>query len=361
MPDVSVITSAHNVADARLHRLADALVRHGCTVEVIALGKSEDAPLGVHFRSAQGGNGFRYRILRDLLLPLRTTGKVVVVLAPDLLPITWLVTRIRKQKLVADIYEDYLQLLRDRSWAKGLIGALATVVARTATMIAARAELTTVADAQVPPFRATNRLVVRNLPDMNVLTPSGDLDEMARAIYIGDLRSSRGLRTMIKVVELTPKWKFDFVGAIAPDDQGFVNDWLASNPAANRATFHGRQSPINSWKLAKGAWVGLSLLESTPAFVDAVPSKLYEYLAVGLAIISTPLPRCVTLIHESGSGVIASDPKAISEQLIEWGDDPTALMAIRAKALAWAQDHFDAKAEYEAFAVAVEGLINRSR
>ena len=98
MPDVSVITSAHNVADARLHRLAAALVRHGFTVEVISLGKSEDAPLGVTFRSALGGNGFGYRILRDLLLPLRTTGKVVVVLAPDLLPVTWLITRIRKQK-----------------------------------------------------------------------------------------------------------------------------------------------------------------------------------------------------------------------------------------------------------------------
>ena len=57
----------------------------------------------------------------------------MIVVAPDLLATTWLIAKLRRQKLVADVHEDYLQLLKDRSWAKGLIGFLAGFIAHSPT------------------------------------------------------------------------------------------------------------------------------------------------------------------------------------------------------------------------------------
>lgn len=357
----SLITSADNVADARLHRLTNALLKDGMQVEIWALGNNSDAPVGSTFHKAPGSKSKIARIIRDLLLPFKTNGEVVIVVAPDLIPLTYLVTRIRGQKMVADVHEDYLQLLRDRDWAKGAVGKLAKVIARSATYFASKAELTTVADVQVPPFKARNRMVIKNLPDASLITPSGELSENPRAIYIGDIRKSRGLNTMLEVAEKSPEWSFDFVGNISESEPDFLNNWLKNSSAASRVKFHGRLSPKDSWKFAKGAWVGLTLLESTPAFVEAVPSKLYEYAAAGLATISTPLPRCVELINQSGGGEIATTSDEVSELLNSWAKNSEPLKGLRSKALTWSKEVLKSEEQYAAFASAIRSLTTLTR
>ena len=358
---ISLISSADQVSDARMHRLCGALIRSGLQVEVWALGSASDAPTGVSFHQAPGGKGFAARIIRDVVLPFRAQGKIWIVVAPDLLPMSWLVARIKGRKLVADVHEDYFELLKDRAWAKGLVGALAKVIARLATKVAARADLTTVADVQVPPFDARKRLVVRNFPDLSLLTPSGELSAQPRAIYIGDVRTSRGIKTILETAELAPKWSFDIVGNVSVNDADFIDNWKKKSSASSRVIFHGRLAPAQSWNFAKGAWVGLSLLESTPAFNAAVPSKLYEYMASGLATISTPLPRCVELIEKSNGGVIAKDSSAVAATLNAWATNPTALIQMRKNAVTWATSNLNAAAEYDAFVSAIKALIPSSR
>ncbi len=353
---VTILSSTDESTDARLHRLCGALVRDGAQVDIWTLGGSQGAPAGVTFHKAPGGKKFTSRIWRDLVLPLRAEGQTVIVVAPDLLPMAYLVTRLRKQKLVADIHEDYLQLLRDRAWAKGVIGFLAKLVALAATAIARRADLTTVADVQVPPFDARNRLVVRNMPDISLLTQSGDLGEVPRAIYIGDVRQSRGLHLMLEVADQTPEWEFDIIGNLSGVSAEYVEKWRNASAASARVHFHGKLAPHESWKFAEGAWVGLTLLQPTPAFIEAVPSKLYEYMAVGLATISTSLPRCAALIAESGGGVVLDSAAEISRQLQAWAHNPDDLISVRRCASRWAQANLNSEREYGAFAQAVKGL-----
>ena len=91
---ISLISSADQVTDARMHRLCGALIRSGFQVEVWALGSAQNAPTGVDFHRAPGGTGFAARILRDVVLPLRARGTIWIVVAPDLLPMSWLISRI---------------------------------------------------------------------------------------------------------------------------------------------------------------------------------------------------------------------------------------------------------------------------
>ena len=301
---VTILASADNVSDGRLHRLTNALLKNQLTVDIWALGNSGDAPHGATFHRAPGGKSKFSRVLRDLTLPTKATGEIVMVISPDLIPLTYLITRLRRQRLIVDVYENYPRLLKDRAWAKGLIGFMAKAIAKAATFFAARAELTTVADIQVPPFKAHNRLVIKNLPDSSIIKIS---------------------------------------------------------PASNRVHFHGRLTPIESWKFAKGAWVGLTLLEPTPAFIEAVPSKLYEYAACGLATISTSLPRCVELIAASGGGAIADSPEEIARLLSKWQAEPSELLKIRASALNWAQNELNSEAQYGQFVAAVKSLTRPAR
>ena len=276
---------------------------------------------------------------------------------------TWVASNIRGRIYAADVYEDYLSLLRDRSWAKkffGLPGALGSLIAKSGTYFTSRASLTTVADVQVPPFNARHRLVLRNLPDSTHLTQSGALAAKPRAIYIGDVRESRGLHIMLQAAELATEWEFDIVGPLSDHDAAWVHLWSISHEdASSRVTFHGRLSPEKSWALVRGAWVGLSLLQPTPAFVAAIPSKLYEYMSVGLATISTSLPRSAELIEKSGSGKLADTPSEVAALLQCWEKNPAEIEVIRKQALTWANENLDAGAEYGAMVEAVRQSLTR--
>ena len=74
--------------------------------------------------------------------------------------------------------------------------------------------------------------------------------------------------------------------------------------------------------MVKGADIGFCLLSNTPAFADAMPSKIYEYLACGLPTIATPLPRVAELLHRTGAGAVVEAPDETARVLRRYATDP---------------------------------------
>jgi glycosyltransferase involved in cell wall biosynthesis len=321
---------------------------------VLGLGDPGSAPPGTAV-TTRPRSGPRGRGLAALRLPWQARGRVLVCLDPDVLPSAAL-RRVTGRRVVADVHEDYLALLVDRAWARGLVGLVARVLARVATLLAARADLTAVADGHVPPLAARSRLVVKNLPDTSMLPAPSEPGPTPRALYVGDLRATRGLFTMLEAVEAAPGWELDLVGPVAAADQSRLDDWLASSPAAARVRLHGRLAPRDAWVLAEGAWAGLALLDRTPAFEAAVPTKLYEYLACGLPVVVTPLPRMVEIVEASGAGAVAADASAAAEALrvLEEGG----LERQRTAAREWSARQ--GPAGYDELAAAVRDLVRQA-
>jgi glycosyltransferase involved in cell wall biosynthesis len=361
-PDVSVVSSGHDVADARLHREVAAARAAGLTVEVLALGDAADGPCGARMRTRPRPRGVAARLALALTQPWRARGRVLFTLDPDVVPAALLVARLRRRPVVVDVHEDYLALLDDRRWARGATGPFVRAGVRAVLGAARRADLLVVADEHVPPAttrRARRRLVVRNAPSGSYLPEPGPPDPRPRALYIGDVRRTRGLQTMLAALEGAPGWTLDVVGPVAADDARWLERWRSSSPAAARARFHGRMPPAAAWQLAAGAWVGLSMLDDTPAFRDAVPSKLYEYLAAGLAVVTTPLPRAAEIVRLSGGGVVVADAAALSARLRSWAARPEELEPVRAAAVRWARETFAGTSAYEELARRLRELSER--
>lgn len=323
-PDVTIVTSGHDVADARLHRLTRALVRLGVEVEVLGLGNGDDGPTGASVRTWERGSMLG-RGVRGLTMARAARGKVLLALDPDSLIWARVVGKLTRRPVVADVHEDYRRMLEDRAWAQGLLGRGARVVARAAETVAAKADLTLVADDHVPPGAARRRLVVRNEADKELIGPSQPWDERPRAAYVGDVRASRGLFTMLDALRVAPEWTLDVVGPVAAADQPRLDALLAAEPDLDaRVSWHGRLPPAQAWAVAHGAWVGFALLDDTPAFRDALPSKLHEYVAAGLVPIVTPLPRQRRLAEDCG-GYVVRDGAEAGEALktLAAEDDPS--------------------------------------
>ena len=356
-PQVSVLSTGHDVADARLHRICAALLRRGLTVEVVGLGSADAGPPGTQVHASGARPGPLRRMGRAVALPVRARGRVVLTLDPELVPMAVARGLVSRGATVVDVHEDYAALLRDRAWAHGVAGVGARAVAAGGTAVARWADVTVVADEHVPPGRARRRVVVRNLPDLSQLPGPTDPDAQPRALYVGDVRRSRGLHTMLAAVEGAPDWTLDVVGPVAAADADWLTGWRRTSPAAHRVRLHGRLAPEQAWAFAAGAWVGLALLEDTPAFADALPTKVYEYLACGLAVLTTPVRRTAELVRTSGAGEVVADGQAAAAVLDRWAQDPVDLGRCRAAARAWADEQLHGRSPYDELADIVAGLL----
>ncbi|WP_152649932.1 glycosyltransferase [Demequina globuliformis] len=240
------------------------------------------------------------------------------------------VARKSSRIFVADVHEDYQAVLHDRPWSRGLVKLGGTVLARMGAKAARTADLTVVADSHLM-RDVEERVVVRNVPDGVGATPR---DDEPRAVYVGDLRRTRGLFDMLEVLELCPDWKLDLIGPIAPHDVEEAHTRAAA--LDGRVRIHGRMRPDDSWKLADGAWVGFCMLHDTPAFREAAPSKVYEYMAHAIPVLATDLPVQARLVEESGGGRVVSGVAEAVQALEAWRADPDGHAEAAHRAAAWA-------------------------
>lgn len=351
---VTILSTAHDVADARLHRLVRALLAAGLSVHVEALGGRAGVPRGASARLRRR-RGLAIRMLRACVLPLHASTPVIVTLDPELSWPALALRAIRGGRVVMDVHEDYPALLQDRSWAHGGAGLLGGVVAHAAVAASRRADLTVVADDHLPPLVARRRLVVQNLPRVSELPAAGNRGQTPRAIYVGDVRASRGLDRMVQAVLAAPPWELDIVGTVDPTERARI---LAQAGAqGDRFRFHGRLPLQEAWRVAEGAWTGFALLDDTPAFRKAVPTKVYEYMGSGLAVMVTDLPRMATLVSSAGSGAVVGSADEAAATLRRWEQEPAILEEHRAAARRWAAQHLAGPSPFDEFARMVSELV----
>jgi len=364
-PDVSVVTTGHDVADARLHREVAALRRAGLTVEVHGLGDPSKGPTGAVLRAASR-KGMLIRGMRAIVWPWRASGRVLLTVDPDTVPSAIVAARLRRRRLVCDVHEDYLSLLADRSWLHWPMGPAIRMLTRALVGLAGRADLTVVADDHVPPAHTLccERLVVRNLPDLTMLraASAGNAEQSPlRAVYIGDLRRSRGGREVVEAVASAPGWVLDLVGPAPAEEAAWLEQRLSRPDVQGRIRWHGRQPPEQAWQVARGAHVGFSLLADTPAFRVAMPTKVYEYLASGLAVITSPLPRVAELVTGAGAGWVV-EGSAATGQLLRDLTINRALLDDRMRGAArWSAAQDSAASAYDMLASRIVALTAQGR
>ncbi len=308
--DVLIATTAHDRADGRLARHVAVLRAAGITADVVSL----------------AGRG---RLRRFVTGPLalsrevRRRGAPVVVLPDPELHVLLPALLRRRRSIVCDVHENYRAVVSDRSWIPTILRPLVRGLVGVGERIRDRwADAVLVADRSVI---ASAGVLVTNRPDPAVLPDPVPAGERPALIYVGDIRESRGLTAMLDLVVATKGVSLDLIGPVA--DEAHARRLIADRKLEDRVTLAGRLPYNEAWVRAAGSLAGLSLLQPTPAFVDVVPTKVWEYWAVGLPVLATPLPAQAALITAAGGGC-AADAATLAAQVEAWRDDPGAAAAV---------------------------------
>jgi glycosyltransferase involved in cell wall biosynthesis len=316
---ILVVTVVHHPEDARiLHREIAALTERGHRIVYAApFSACGVAPRpgveGLDLPHAAGRNRrAALRAARALLAEHGPLADVVLLHDPELLlALPGTLRRWRRAGYapvtVWDVHEDTAAALTMKRWVPVTLRPPLKVAVRAAERLAERhVRLLLAEDAYRARFRR-HHPVVPNLPAVPTGRPEPPGSD--RVVYLGHLSRARGALDLIETARLLgPDVRIEAIGAADPD----VRDALTEADRDGVLRWHGYLPNDRALALLSGALAGLSLLHDQPNYRHSRPTKVVEYMAHGVPVVTTPNPLAADLValHRCGLVVPYGNPAA---------------------------------------------------
>lgn len=340
------MTVVHHPEDARIrHRQIDALLSAGWQVTYAApfsgygqaakpthprlsavdLARAHGRSRIAAFRSARtllghAGGGHDVVLLHDPEL-------LLAILGLDLPPVVW------------DVHEDTAAAVSLKPWLpSGLGRPTAWAVRRFEGWAEQRVNLLLAEDAYQERFRRPHPLVPNATKVPARTLPPDD----PRVVYVGHITRARGVHELIELGRrlhgaTDGRLRVQLVGHADAEAREALEEahgcveWLGFLP-------HDEAMAV-----VDGALAGVSLLHDEPNYRVSQPSKVIEYLAHGVPVVTTPLPRARHLVEEVGAGVVVpfEDVAAVADAVLALDADAETRLRMGRLGHAYATERLD--------------------
>ena len=310
---VLVVTVVHDPQDARIrHRQMRSLLDVGHDVTFAAPFRAYDRspPDGVRGVDLPRAVGRRrlaaLRAARTVLRRERDRHDLVLLHDPELLlalpgvrglpPVVW------------DVHEDTAAAVEMKQWVPRPLRHSASWAVLRAERLAERHVHLTLAEYGYVDRFAREHPVVPNTVPVPVAEPPAPGRE--RVVYLGRITLERGGLDMIALARaLPPGVRLELVGPADPD----VRPAIEAAAAAGDLRWHGFVPNDVALGVLQEAAVGLSLLHDQPNYAHSRGTKLMEYMANGVPVVTTPNPAAAELVERYDAGLVVpfNDPDAV--------------------------------------------------
>jgi hypothetical protein len=339
MPATKVchLSSVHDAFDARIfHKECTTLAAAGYDVVYICPHAADQTLNGVRIRCVP--------------IPLRGRGERMTTTAfqlasaaaeeaaslyhfhdPELFPVAFFLAA-RGHAVVYDDHEDLPLAMGIKTylprWARVILAPLARigepVLARICAAVVVPAEYM-----KTRFLRAGVRRVVaiHNYPITSHFHSRSPVERASRElniIYAGSLSSFRGIDTNVKAMSLLPervRARLVLCGGWDPPE---LLEELRADPGFARTEYKGVVAHTDLAARIEQADVGIATLQPTKAYMRALPTKLFEYLALGLPVVVSDFPAWRKLVEANHCGICVdpSDAASIARAITYLHDHP---------------------------------------
>ncbi|WP_217427139.1 glycosyltransferase family 4 protein [Pandoraea eparura] len=344
------MTSAHPWDDTRIfHKQAKSLAAAGYEVHLVAAKTESKICDGVHVHGVAGARGGR------LARMLGTTSRVFRAASdlradvyhfhdPELLPWAWLF-RMRGARVVYDVHEDLPRDIMTKVWIPLRLRKLTAFFFEVIeNFIACRMSAVVAATPHIRDrFERAGAyaIAVCNFPRLEELVPSAPGVMPRRQVcYVGGLAPVRGLRELVEAIDKVPDAELALCGDFS--DASFAAE-LQALPGWRKVRFHGYVGRARISQVLAESVAGLVVLKPVPSYKDALPVKMFEYMASGIPVIASDFPLWRSIVDGSGCGVCVppDSPEAIAQAVVSLLNRPDIAKAYGLNGRRAVEQHFN--------------------
>jgi glycosyltransferase involved in cell wall biosynthesis len=233
---------------------------------------------------------------------------------PELLP--WgLLLRFSGARVVYDAHEHLPDNILSKHYLSDALRRPVSLIAGRCELLAVRGLSATVAATPyiLQRLRRVRTLSagVYNFPLESELSATASWNSReAQACYVGGISVNRGVREMLAAAERC-QTRIVLAG---PLWDGLTLQQAASMPGWSRVDYRGVLPRDQVAGLLRRSRVGIVTLLPTPAHINALPIKMFEYMAAGVAVVASDFPLWREIVGGTDSGLCVdpSDPAAIA-------------------------------------------------
>lgn len=314
MVRIAHLTTAHPRFDVRIfHKECRSLADQGYQVDLYVAdggGNAQDNGISIidigrpsgRFNRMFGKTWAVWNAIR------KTDARIIHIHDPELLPVA-LMLKWMGRAIIYDAHEDVPRQILSKPWIKPWIRhAIAWSFERLENFIALRCAVIICATPHIAARYAAqhiNCVDVNNYPISGELADSVVSDKSAeqagnlRAVcYIGGITRMRGAVEMIKALEKTSA-RLILAGPMESED---FHATLAAMPAWRQVDYRGVLDRTEIRQVLSESRLGLVLLHPIPNYVDALPVKMFEYMAAGVPVLASDFPLWRKILDTSGAG-----------------------------------------------------------
>ena len=321
MAKVVHLTSVHPAFDVRIfHKECRALAAAGHEVTLIAPHEADEQRDGIQVRAvAKPGNRFTRgttTVWAVFRAAVRERGDIYHFHDPELMPIG-LALKLLGKTVVYDVHESSRDTLLSKHWllpfarktASKAIAALEWIVGRSCDAVIT-------ATPRIAEMFPTNKTFpVRNYPDLDAFAKhriEGKTAEKKNDVaYAGAVSLERGAREMVKAIALIPEELGARLVIAGPVPAGLEKE-LKSLPGWSRTVLLGRVPHEKVIGVLQQCRMGLCVLHATPNHLEALPIKMFEYMAAGIPVIASGFPTWRDIVGPAQCGLLV-DPMSQQE------------------------------------------------
>jgi glycosyltransferase involved in cell wall biosynthesis len=160
--------------------------------------------------------------------------------------------------------------------------------------------------------------VVRNSVRLDeFVEPTLQTKRRKQAVYIGRTSFDRGLAEMVEACAAV-QLPLVLAGGVGTEETA----WLKRKSSDVR--YLGKLTRSEIAHLLNESMIGLSLLLPEPNYLHSLPTKLFEYMAAGLPVVTSDLPKSKEIVEAAGCGFSVSldNPKALADKLSMLASNP---------------------------------------
>lgn len=320
------LTSAHTRHDTRIFiKMTSSLAQHGYSVSlVVADGKGCELKNGVSIVDVGAKEGGRLSRMTKTVAKVFAKAKeldaeLYHLHDPELIPIGLKLKKLGKI-VIFDAHEDLPKQILSKPYLNPFVARLISSFAYLFEKLTLKQfnAIVTATPYIRDKFKKINSHVidVNNFPKLEEFSVKPNWQNKNNQItYIGGITRVRGICELVKSLEYINKGtRLALVGGFSEPQ---LHDEVITYQGWDKVDEFGwlDRSGVNN--VLSQSIAGVVTLHNTINYKDALPVKMFEYMAAGIAVISSDVPLWQSIVEESDCGICVNpqSPKAIAKAI----------------------------------------------